>query len=66
MFGRFFIPAVRFPAVQPGRNKDAPSEAVATPVVLRNSLLLILSIIVPFYYLFCRKHIYRIDHFFSV
>ena len=49
MFGRFILAlVVRFEAAQLGRNEVAPSEAAAKPEILRNSLLVFLSIIIPF------------------
>jgi hypothetical protein len=67
MFGRFvFMLVIRLSEAQLGSIEDAPSEAAAKLVILRNSLLVLLSIIAPFDYLIHYKWIYDIDYCFSV
>jgi hypothetical protein len=42
------MPVLRLSEAQLGNSEDAPSEAAAQPVILRKSLLVLLSIIAPF------------------
>jgi hypothetical protein len=61
ILGRFpFIPAVRLSEAQLGSSEAAPSEAAAKPVILRKFLLVLLSIIAPFDYLFRHRRAYDI------
>ena len=63
IFGRFSpAPVVRPILVQLGNSEDAPIEAAAKPVILRNSLLVCLPIIAPLDNLFRHRRIYDIDY----